>query len=219
MAAPVSFIRLFGERRRCAMRSRVAVAVAVAALVCGGPPAGWSADPSPPARPAAAGGPSLEVGKTYRFFWPTSAEVATVAEPPSGGWVKVSVPFSAEGAYVQWINLAHIHSIREEPATAVQLVGAWKLTKSTTPSKEKSAFLVFAKDGALTADEELPDRTVESRGTWKTEGNKLVRMWREKGRKDEVVTDTIIKLTADELVIRGDDGEQLEFKRMAEEKK
>ena len=106
----------------------------------------------------------------------------------------------------------------DEKFDADKLVGTWKLTKSKSLPEGATATVVYSKDGTVAATIELKGMKIELKGTWKIDGNKLLITTKE-DNKDKVDTDTILKLTADELVTKNKDDEEDAFTKVKEDKK
>jgi uncharacterized protein (TIGR03066 family) len=106
----------------------------------------------------------------------------------------------------------------DEKFESEKLVGTWKLTKTKSLPEGASATVVYLKDGSATATIEIKGMKIELKGKWKIDGDKLIITTKE-GDKEKVDTDTILKLSADELVTKNKDGEEDTFTKVKEEKK
>jgi uncharacterized protein (TIGR03066 family) len=109
---------------------------------------------------------------------------------------------------------------KPKPKTdADRIVGTWKMVKrGGEPARFKA---VFTADGKLTLHYLRPDGTelFKETGKYKVADGKLEYTLAQENAPARTDTDTIKKLTDDELVLVDADGVQEEFKRVGEEKK
>ena len=91
-----------------------------------------------------------------------------------------------------------------------KLVGSWNLTKSKGLPEGTKAVITFGKDKSANAVIEIMGMKIEIKGTWKIDGDKLVITSKE-GETEKVDTDTILKLTDDELITKDKQGDETTF--------
>lgn len=101
----------------------------------------------------------------------------------------------------------------EDKIDSEKLVGSWKLTKSEVAPKGATAIITYAKDGTAKAEIEFDGKKLNLEAKYKVEGNKLL-VTHKKGDKEEVDTDTIVKLTDTVLITKNKDGKTDEFERL-----
>jgi uncharacterized protein (TIGR03066 family) len=94
---------------------------------------------------------------------------------------------------------------------AKKLVGLWEVTKGE--DVPKGTTVEFTKDGKLKLHAKVDDKDLNASGTYKVEGNKLT-VTVEFGGKSDTHTDTISKLSDDQLILENDKGKTTEFKRV-----
>jgi uncharacterized protein (TIGR03066 family) len=93
-----------------------------------------------------------------------------------------------------------------------KIVGVWELVKGSDLPPGTS--FEFMKDGKMKVSIKDGDKTTEMNGTYKVEGDKLTNAGKGPDGKEQKETDTIVKLTDTELVIKDDKhNKTLEFKK------
>ena len=107
----------------------------------------------------------------------------------------------------------------DEKFKAEDLVGTWKMVKSTNPRSPTSMRVAFAKDGTLVIVVAVGDANQETRGTWKLEGDKLAIV--PKGANN-AITFAVLALAAETMRLKGIDKDAVgddEFVKLKAEKK
>ena|SRR5437764_11434790 len=93
---------------------------------------------------------------------------------------------------------------------AAKLVGKWELRE---PPQGVKAVVEFAKDGKLQFNFTFDGKTDKVDGTYKLDGDTLTA-----DLKDKKLTNTVTKLTDEELVVKDEKGKEESYRRLKEKK-
>jgi uncharacterized protein (TIGR03066 family) len=141
---------------------------------------------------------------------PEPAAAQTAAEPPARGrslWLVLLLCLAGSTA-VTFV----VFKLALTPAVPPELVGSWEVAAG--PLRGWS--LDFRNDGTAVATRYERGKKIVTDYSARVEGNTLSLTTRdEKTGKDDTVTQTIVELTADELVIRDEDQITYHMKRAA----
>jgi uncharacterized protein (TIGR03066 family) len=108
----------------------------------------------------------------------------------------------------------------KEKSNAEKLVGKWKLTQTTGDfPKDGTAVVEYTKDGKMTITITIGDNTIEMKGKYKLDKDKIDYTVKLPNGEDKTEILTIKKLTDDELVTTDPEDIKEEFKRVKVEKK
>jgi uncharacterized protein (TIGR03066 family) len=106
---------------------------------------------------------------------------------------------------------------KKEAPNKDKLVGTWEVVKAESEKGPPPGMTVhFTKDGKATLSFKAGDKTISAEGTYKVEGDKLaITLKIGPGGKDHTDTDTIVKLTDKQLIIKDSNtNKNVEFKKV-----
>ena len=108
----------------------------------------------------------------------------------------------------------------KEKSNAEKLIGKWKLSNTSGDfPKDGTAIVEYTKDGKMTITITIGDNSVEMKGKYKLDKDKIDYTVKLPNGEDKTEILTIKKLTEDELVTTDPDDIKEEFKRAKPEKK
>jgi uncharacterized protein (TIGR03066 family) len=105
---------------------------------------------------------------------------------------------------------------KDKASNKEKLLGTWELVKVEPKSDEAppaGTTVEFAKDGKLTIMAKVGEKTISLKATYTLEGNKLKTSMKGPDGKEHTDTDTITKLTDEELVLKGAKEQVSTFKK------
>jgi uncharacterized protein (TIGR03066 family) len=114
------------------------------------------------------------------------------------------------GLAVLLVVSAGVSAQDKDKVDGKKLIGKWEPT--TLPPGAK-AVIEFTKDNKLVVSFTIGDKTEKIDGTYKLDGNKLM-----VDLKDKKETNTVTKLTDEDLVVKDEKGKEEAFKRLKEKK-
>jgi uncharacterized protein (TIGR03066 family) len=138
---------------------------------------------------------------------PTAPEPQTADEAPCrrrGLWLWLLLCLVGSGA-VSYVVFKYIIV----PSVPLDLVGTWQVTEGPL----QGATLEFRQDGTATATRHERGKTVTTHSSVEVRGKRIFLTTRDAGT-EEMVIQRILKLTADELVIRDEDKLTYPMKRI-----
>jgi uncharacterized protein (TIGR03066 family) len=92
-----------------------------------------------------------------------------------------------------------------------KIVGVWELAKGD--KMPPGTTFEFTKDGKMKVSMKVQDKTMNMEGTYEVEGDKLKNAGKGPDGKEQKETDTILKLTDAEMVLKDEHNVNLEFKK------
>src|SRR5262245_14014283 len=160
-----------------------------------------------------------------KFSSDSAAPIRTISPTPSGahvGRLPAAARGGAGGSAMKCLSVIALGLAMLLPAVltadekkdekAAKLVGTWELTKSDDAGAPVGATITFTKDGKLSVAAKVNDMDLKFEGTYKVEGDKLITEIKI-GDMSMSDTDTIKKLTDDEMELVNKDGKATTLKK------
>lgn len=115
------------------------------------------------------------------------------------------------------IALSTVIRAADPKTDAMKLLGTWSLKKSEDFPAVTSATVTYSEDGTSKGMLEFAGKSVEIKTSWKLIGDRITNTSKIQD-KDRTETETIVKLTTEELITKNSKGKLTIWQRIKEEK-